>query len=166
MTEVTETKKQDEVTLKNMLNKRVCVDGGKIIFLNEAELTHPRVSELLTIVKVTQVDIIPEILVDSVTAVDAKKHMEEWNEWFRTESPHLSPAMYRTLLLGDFWGQNRNQDYYNYIANTNKTAVAIFGDPNTLSGRPQHDDIVPGLEAEFCKELGIDNLDELSNPKL
>lgn len=165
MTEVNETKETDKVLLEERLKKRVSVNDGKIKFLDETESIYPRVSELLTIVKVAQGDTIPKILIDATITTDAKRHMEEWNQKIETQSLHLSSAMYRMLLLGDFWGQDKNKDYYYFIANTKETAVAIFGDPVALSSRTQYEDIVPGLETQFYKELGIETLDDLSDHK-
>lgn len=151
-------------SFKEVLKKRISTVKGEIQFLDETELTYPRVSELLAIVEVVQGKMIPEILINSIKNESAKKTMAKWNTKLENKSAHLSPDMYRAMLLIDFWGQGENDGLYRYINNTKKTATAIFGNSGVLYGTPQFEDIVSGLEEQLYKELGVNNLDELSKP--
>lgn len=69
--------------------------------------------------------------------------------------------MYRPLLLDSFWKGNKNQDFYQMGFNLQNMAIAIFGDSNTLSEKPQGGIIVPGLEEDFYKALGISKLEDI-----
>ena len=161
MSENTVSQESGTNLLQERLGQRISVDNRKLEFVDESQITRPRIAELLTIVKVTQNREIPKILIDSIASLkknglesDACKTINEWNEKLKSNSSHLSPEMYRSVLMGNFCRTNLQN-----------TAIAIFGDPNVLRGKPQGDNIVQGLEKDLYQELGLKNLDDIDDLK-
>ena len=172
MSENTVSQESGTNLLQERLGQRISVDNRKLEFVDESQITRPRIAELLTIVKVTQNREIPKILIDSIASLkknglesDACKTINEWNEKLKSNSSHLSPEMYRSVLMGNFWETVKNGDYYFYRTNLQNTDIAIFGDPNVLRGKPQGDNIVQGLEKDLYQELGLKNLDDIDDLK-